>query len=86
MKKFFKILHWVILTNFVAELVYCGYMVFYVLQFKSGGIGPLGPQVLEMPTDFFLKRRLYAIEFWVTLLGLTTYLAIIYKDELKAKL
>ena len=67
--------HWVIIANFVAEMVYAGYMVFFVLRPK-GLSGPLASKALEIPHELMVTRRLYAIEFWIACAGLAIYLAL----------
>jgi hypothetical protein len=66
-----RIVHWFITANFIIEIAYCGFQVFVVL-----GGGPLFGSVVGMDMDLFLKRRLYAIETWIAIVGLAIYLAI----------
>nr|MDO8085123.1 hypothetical protein [Candidatus Sigynarchaeum springense] len=66
-----RIVHLVIIVNFIVEIAYCGFQVFAVL-----GGGPLFGAALDMDIDLFLKRRLYAIETWIAIAGLAIYLAI----------
>jgi hypothetical protein len=66
-----KIVHLFIIVNFIVEIAYCGYQVFGVL-----GGGPLFGSVLTIDMDLFMKRRLYAIETWIAIVGLAIYLAI----------
>ncbi len=66
-----KIIHIFIIVNFIVEIAYCGYQVFGVL-----GGGPLFGSVLTIDMDLFMKRRLYAIETWIAIVGLAIYLAI----------
>ncbi len=66
-----KIVHLFIIVNFIVEIAYCGYMVFGIL-----GGGPLFGSVLTIDNDLFMKRRLYAIETWIAIVGLAIYLAI----------
>lgn len=70
--KFLKILHWVIIINFVLELVYAAYEVFFVV---GGGL-PLMGKATTISHDVMVTRRLYAIEFWIACTGLSIYLAI----------
>ena len=67
--------HWVIIINFLIEMIYAGYMVFTVLAPEGGG-GPLFEKALEMPFEQMVTRRLYATEFWIATTGLAIYLAI----------
>ena len=67
--------HWVIILNFIIEIAYAGYMVFTVLRPESGG-GPLFEKALTLPFEHMTTRRLYAIECWIAIAGLSIYLAI----------
>ena len=68
-------IHWLIIVNFIIEIVYASYMIFSVLQPDSGG-GPLAARALEIPHELMVTRRLYAIECWLAIGGLAVYLAI----------
>ena len=70
--KFWKILHWFLILNFVAEILYSTYQLFFVV----GGGGPLFHRAQEISFELLVKRRLYAIETWVAMAGLSIYLAI----------
>ena len=54
-------------------------MVFIVFKVDDGG--PLWSSAVDLPTDFFLKRRLYAIEAWIIFGFLSLYLAITTKKN-----
>ena len=69
-----KVIHWIIIINFIFEIAYCTLQVFVV--FSDGSFLPLFGSALTMDIDFFLKRRLYAIESWIAITGLAIYLAI----------
>lgn len=73
-KHLWKIVHAIIIANFLIEIVYCSIQVFVVLN--AGTVGPLFGAALDMDMDLFLKRRLYAIETWIAIGGLAIYLAI----------
>lgn len=73
-KLIWKIIHAIILLNFIIEIGYCTFMVFFVLN--AGTSGPLFETVLTIDMDLFLKRRLYAIETWIAIGGLALYVAI----------
>ena len=68
-------LHVVIIAHFVFQLAYSGYMVFFVLR-PEGIEGPLFAAALEIPHEFMVTRRLYAIEHWIAAAGLAVYLAL----------
>lgn len=70
-----KIIHWVIIINFLLEIIYATYMVFVAYHNPGtpfilfGGAG-------KMPFEKMVARRLYAIEDWIAMCGLSIYLAI----------
>jgi len=71
--KWWKVLHWIVVVNFVLEIAYSSYMVFFVV---GGGGLPLFQRAVETPVEVILKRRLYAVESWIATGGLAVYLAI----------
>ncbi|MDY6867946.1 MAG: hypothetical protein SVT56_08580 [Chloroflexota bacterium] len=73
MRKWRKVLHWIIITNFIIEIGYGLYMVFFVV---GGGRWPLMAKATQTPIEVILKRRLYAIEAWIAIAGLAVYLAL----------
>lgn len=73
MKKIWKFIHRLIILNFLVEITYSFYMVFFVI---GGGKWPLMRRAVETPLEVILKRRLYAIEAWVAIAGLGVYLAV----------
>lgn len=83
MEKKWLILHWIIIVNFVAEIFYGFFQTFFVLQ-TGGNIGPLWFSASEISYELMVSRRLYAIETWIAIAGLSIYLAIVYRDKLKA--
>ncbi len=72
-KKIWNFIHSLIIVNFVLEIIYSFYMVFFVI---GGGKWPLLRKAVETPMEVILKRRLYAIEAWVAVGGLCIYIAI----------
>ena len=72
-RKWLRILHWFIIINFLIEIFYGFYMVFFVV---GGGRWPLMARAIETPMEVILKRRLYSIEVWVAISGLVIYLAL----------
>ena len=68
------ILHYGIIINFALEIGYAGYMVFVVIAPEGGG--PLMDRALTFPFEQMVTRRLYALECWVAIAGLSIYLAI----------
>ena len=73
MRKWWKVLHWFIIINFVLGIVYGFFMVFFAV---GGGRYPLWMRAIDIPVEVILKRRLYAIEAWVATSGLAVYLAL----------
>lgn len=73
---FFKIIHWIIILNFLFEIIYAGAMVFFVIVPEGGGGGPLMGRATSMPFELMVTRRLYASECWIAMAGLSIYLAI----------
>ena len=73
LNKRWRIIHNLIILNFIVEIVYSFYMVFFAV----GGMRfPLLRNALETPIEIIMKRRLYAIEAWLAIGGLAIYLAI----------
>ena len=73
MGKWLRVLHIFIIANFIVEILYSLYMVFFVV---GGGNWPLLARAIETPIEVILKRRLYAIEAWIAIAGLAIYLAL----------
>lgn len=73
MKKRWRILHWVIIANFLLQIVYGSYMVFFII---GGSKWPLFMKAVKTPVEVILKRRLYALETWIATAGLAVYLAV----------
>lgn len=71
--KWLRLLHWVIIINFLIEIGYGLYMVFFAV---GGSRWPLLARAVETPIEVILKRRLYAIETWIAIAGLAIYLAL----------
>lgn len=68
-----RILHWIIIVNFVLGILYGMYMVFFVI---GGGGWPLFGRAVKTPVEIILKRRLYSVETWIATSGLAVYLAV----------
>lgn len=73
MRKWWRYLHGFIIINFLIEISYGFYMVFFVV---GGSRWPLMARATETPIEIILKRRLYAIEVWIAVAGLVIYLAL----------
>lgn len=73
---FLRILHWVLIANFVLNICYGAFQLFVVLAPEGGGIAPLFGAAETMPAELLLVRRAYATEVWLSITGLAIYLAI----------
>lgn len=73
---FLRVLHWFIIVNFVVNVLYGAYQVFFVITPATGQVGPLFGAAHSMPHELIMLRRAYAAEVWVTIVGLCLYLAI----------
>ncbi len=73
MKKIWRVIHSLVILNFIVEISYSFFMVFFVI---GGGKFPLLRRAVETPMEVILKRRLYAIEAWLAVGGLVLYIAI----------
>ena len=71
--KIWKVIHYLIITNFILEIIYSITMVFFII---GGGKWPLLRRAVETPVEIILKRRLYAIEAWIAIGALSIYLAL----------
>lgn len=68
------LIHGIILLNFLFQMGYAAYMVFFVVAPESGG--PLFHGASALPFEMMVTRRLYAIEFWIATGAFSLYLAI----------
>jgi hypothetical protein len=71
--KAWRVLHWILIVNFLLQIVYGVYMVFFVV---GGSKWPLFARAVDTPVQVILKRRLYGVETWIAIAGLSIYLAI----------
>jgi hypothetical protein len=71
--RLWRVIHVLIILNFLVEIVYGTYMVFFVI---GGRRWPLFAQAAETPIEVILKRRLYAVETWIAIAGLGVYVAV----------
>jgi len=71
--KAWRVLHWILILNFLLQIFYGVYMVFFVV---GGSKWPLFARAVDTPVQVILKRRLYAVETWIAISGLSVYLAI----------
>lgn len=81
-----KILHYAIILVFLYQIIYCAITFLHVVPEGMGPTMSLWKLAVEVPDEILYKRRLYAIELWLSAVGLIVYLAIIYKDKFSSKL
>jgi hypothetical protein len=77
------ILHAFIIINFVVEIFYGFYQIFFVLLPPGGKKGPLMGRAKDISFELMAKRRLFATETWIAISGLAIYLAVIYRDKFR---
>lgn len=70
-----RVIHWVIVGNFLLQMGYAAYMVFFVVK-PEGVSGALMGQAASLPFEMMVTRRLYAIEFWIATVGFAVYFAL----------
>jgi hypothetical protein len=75
MTKLQRVVHWAIVLNLTTGFLAAIYMVFVVFA-PEGGTGPLLGRAREIPLDFFVRRRMYALEAWLTFGFLAIYLGL----------
>ena len=69
------LIHYVIIINLIIQIFYGGFQVFVVLA-PGGQVGPLFGTATALDYESMVIRRLYAIETWIAIIGLSIYLAI----------
>lgn len=74
MKRLAQLIHYTIYLNLITGFLSAIYMVFIVFKPEQSS-GPLWQVAKELPMDFFMKRRLYAIEAWIIFGFLALYYA-----------
>ena len=74
--KFLRVLHWVLIVNFLLNIGYGSYQVFVVLAPQGSAGLPLFGAASSMAFEDLVVRRLYAAEVWISIAGLSIYLAI----------
>ena len=84
--KVWKVIHWIIIINFIVQIGYGFFQVFFVV----GGGAPLFFAAQTLPFETMITRRLYAIGTWIAIVGLSIYLGITemyprFKDEIANK-
>ena len=73
--KFWKLIHWGIILHLSIQVGYSAFMILCI--FKPEGVtGPLYAAAKQMPFEFMVTRRLYAIEHWIAFGALAIYLGL----------
>ncbi len=80
-----KLLNYAIILIFLYQIIYCAITFCYVVPEGMGPTMSLWRLATEVPDEILYKRRLYAIELWLSAAALVGYIAIVYKDKLGAK-
>lgn len=70
------VVHWLIVANLAIGFFAAIYMVFVVYRIDGAGPGPMMSRARDVPQHFFVRRRLYALEAWLTFGFLSVYLAL----------
>lgn len=74
--KFLRVLHWIIIANFVLGIAYAAWAVMFLLAPEGSSGGPLFGQAATVNIELMTRRRLYSLEFWIASTGLACYLGI----------
>lgn len=70
-----RALHQALIGLLIGQMAYIGWQVFVVWQ-PAGTFGPIFGASKEVDFEAMMIRRAYAIEGWLSLLGLALYLAV----------
>ncbi len=74
--KFLRVLHWIMIANFVSGMAYAAWAVMVLLAPEGSSGGPLFGQAATVNMELMARRRLYSLEFWIASSGLACYLGI----------
>lgn len=69
-----QMLHWLIIVNFLLEIGYGAYMVFF--QVGKGDGKPLFGKAAGVDHETMMVRRMYAAETWIAITGLSLYVGV----------
>jgi hypothetical protein len=69
-------IHYLILINLITGYLSSLYMVFFVYRIKGSGVGPMWMKAKDVPHEFFVQRRMYALESWIIFACLAIYFGI----------
>ncbi len=76
-KIWWTLLHGFIIFIFCIEILYCMYEFIFVWNVG----GSLILFNIDVPFEVMVTRRLYAIEMFISIVGLALYLAIVYRKK-----
>ena len=68
--KLWSAIHWFIIVNFLIQIAYGFYMVFFEVT-PPGHSGPLFGAAGKLDPELMMIRRAYALETWVAIGGLS---------------
>ena len=71
-----KVLHWAIIVNFLSNIIYGSYQLFFILRPPDGSVGPLWGAARTIDPQLMMIRRAYATEVWLSIVGVCLYIAI----------
>jgi hypothetical protein len=71
-----KIFYFGVITIFGLQILYCLYQ--FLIVWNTGNF-LLFQTATEIPFETMITRRLYAIELWISIIGLVIFIAIMYK-------
>lgn len=80
-KVWWKIFHYGVISIFLLQILYCLYQ--FLIVWNTGSF-ILFQSATEIPFETMVTRRLYAIELWISFIGLVVYLAIVHKKQTSA--
>ncbi len=69
------IFHYFIYINLITGFLSALYMVFFVYKVE-GSKGPMWKKAKDVSHEFFMQRRMYAIEAWIIFGALAIYFAL----------
>ncbi len=73
-KYFWLVIHVVIIVNFIMQIYYSGTMTFSLTPEGESRI--LFGTAMDLPFEMMVTRRLYAIETWIAIVGLSLYVGL----------
>lgn len=73
-RAFWWFIHWVIIINFLLQIGYSGTKALTLNP--EGKLMVLFGMAKDLPYEMMVTRRLYAIETWIAIAGLSIYLGI----------